>query len=119
MPGDATSKLLLAAARDKARIEVRGHTDGRQASPGETLIATGRAARARSWLVSHGAQPEFIRTRIYVVGHHLADNATEQGRSLNRRVELEITRDANKVPGMPRPVSNAIRLNTPTIGDAA
>lgn len=89
-PSEEVAHALRAGARGAERIEVRGHTDSTAVNPIDKLIAIERAEKARTWLINNGADAAKIRTRYFTAGHFLTENRTEQGRSLNRRVEIDI-----------------------------
>jgi outer membrane protein OmpA-like peptidoglycan-associated protein len=93
---DADRSKLIAEARSAPLILLRGRTDGTAESPAESRIARQRAAAVADYLVRGGIAPERIRTTWQPVGDHAADNATPEGRSLNRRVEIEIYRQRPK-----------------------
>ena len=67
-------------------------TDGTADSSAESRIAQARANAVRDYLVASGVDPTRIRTTHQPSGDHLADNRNPQGRSLNRRVEIEVYR---------------------------
>ena len=46
----------------------------------------------RDYLVAAGVDPARIRATYQPVGDHVADNGSDSGRSLNRRVEIELYR---------------------------
>ncbi|BAL96331.1 OmpA family protein [Rubrivivax gelatinosus] len=48
----------------------------------------------QAWLIASGVDPSRIRSTWQPVGDAVADNTTEAGRTLNRRVEIEIYRTA-------------------------
>ena len=48
-----------------------------------------RAEKARNWLIENGVDSTKIRTKYFSAGNFLSENKTEQGRALNRRVEVE------------------------------
>ena len=85
---------IVEAARSAPLIVLRGRTDGAVDSPAEGTIARQRAAAVEAWLLQAGIDRVRIRTTWQPVGDHAADNTTEGGRSLNRRVEIEIYRAA-------------------------
>ena len=87
------SLTVLAGARDLIAATpgnwiVEGHTDNVGARPMNQALSETRAAAVRDWLVGQGIDPG----RLTAVGHAfdrpVADNATESGRALNRRVDL-------------------------------
>lgn len=88
-PPDSLLSILLKAAADSPRIEVRGRTDADKASHPDALLALQRAQHARQFLISHGIDPARIHASALAAGGHIADNATDAGRAQNRRVEIE------------------------------
>jgi outer membrane protein OmpA-like peptidoglycan-associated protein len=48
-----------------------------------------RAVGARAYLISHGVSASKIRTWYRSAGDFVADNSTEAGKAINRRVEIE------------------------------
>ena len=91
---EVDSTRVVAEARAAPLVLLRGRTDGAVETPGESQIARQRAAAVEAYLVRAGVGRERIRTTWQPVGDHTADNTTPQGRSLNRRVEIEIYRAA-------------------------
>lgn len=89
-PSEQVAQALRDGVKDADRIEVRGRTDSSTVNPIDRLIAVERAIKARTWLVNNGAQAEKIRTTYLSAGQFIANNQTEEGRALNRRVEIEI-----------------------------
>jgi|GEM_PF-715814 len=89
-PSEAVAQALRSSVRGAEHIEVRGHTDSSAVNPIDRLIAIERAEKARNWLVNNGAEASKISTRPFPAGHFLTENRTQQGRSLNRRVEIDI-----------------------------
>ena len=89
-PSEQVAQALRASVRGADLIEVRGYTDSNVVNPHDQQIAIARAEKARHWLIDNGADPSRIRTKHSAAGHFLTDNRTPQGRSLNRRVEVDI-----------------------------
>lgn len=83
----AQIKSLLKA--DTRRIELRGRTDGKIPSKGDEKIALKRALAAQDYLVDNGVVPAIISINYISAGDYIADNKTKDGRSINRRVEIE------------------------------
>ena len=88
-PSDAVARALRQNTLGARTIEVRGMTDSPVANPMDRMIAMERAEKARNWLIANGADASNIRTRYFSAGHFMSENKTEQGRSLNRRVEVD------------------------------
>ena len=72
-------------------VEVAGHTDntGRRAT--NLRLSQERANAVRAYLLQLGVPAEQVRARGYGPDLPVADNATAEGRSQNRRVELKRT----------------------------
>lgn len=91
MPQDMTDALLT-SARSAPLIVLRGRTDGITDAASESRIARQRAAAVRNVLVAGGIDAQRIRETFQPSGDHVADNGTPEGRSRNRRVEIEVYR---------------------------
>ena len=89
-PSEQVAQALRASVRTAEQIEVRGHTDSNVVNPIDKLIAIERAEKARTWLINNGAEGSKIRTKYFTAGNFLVENKTPQGRSMNRRVEIDI-----------------------------
>lgn len=75
-------------------ISVEGHTDNIPIStamfPSNWELASSRATRVVRYLAERGVPPNRLRAIGYGEMRPLADNASEQGRSVNRRVSIVI-----------------------------
>jgi outer membrane protein OmpA-like peptidoglycan-associated protein len=91
LPAD-TGSTLVENARAAPLVLLRGRTDGATDSLAESRIARERAAAVRDYLVAAGVDPARIRATHQPSGDHAASNTTPAGRSLNRRVEIELYR---------------------------
>lgn len=89
-PSKPVASALRAGVRGAEAIEVRGHTDSNVVNAADMRVAMDRAEKARTWLIRNGADASKIRTKHFPAGSFLADNRTPQGRSMNRRVEIDI-----------------------------
>lgn len=98
------STALVSDARAAPLVVLRGRTDGGTESTAESRIALARATAVRDYLISAGVDPARIRATYQPVGDPVADNATTNGRAMNRRVEIEVYRAAPVVVGMTVPV---------------
>lgn len=71
------------------RLEIRGHTDNVGQPAANLALSRDRAAAVKAWLVGTGG---IAAARLSTAGfgdtRPVADNATEDGRARNRRVEL-------------------------------
>ena len=95
-----TEARLIDEARAAAWIVLRGRTDGRVESPAEGRVARERSDAVRAYLVQAGIDPARIRATWQPIGDHAADNASEGGRRLNRRVEIELYRVAPRLAAL-------------------
>lgn len=93
LPG-AERVLIDAAATLQAHpeliIEVAGHTDNVGNDNWNLGLSLRRAYTVRDFLISQGVAAERITARGYGPYQPIADNATEDGRAMNRRVELRV-----------------------------
>lgn len=83
---------LITDAKAAPLVLLRGRTDGNSDALVESSIARERAAAVRDYLVASGVDAARIRVTHQPVGDHVADNSSASGRSLNRRVEVELYR---------------------------
>ncbi|MHB0974649.1 MAG: OmpA family protein [Thiobacillus sp.] len=69
-------------------IEVAGHTDSRGSDAYNMNLSQQRAEAVRNYLVSKGIAADRLSAKGYGESQPVADNATDEGRFKNRRVEL-------------------------------
>ncbi len=70
------------------QLLVVGHTDGSGSVGHNERLALARATHVRVLLIALGAAPERVLLRSAAAREPLADDRTEEGRALNRRVEV-------------------------------
>jgi len=73
-----------------ARVSVEGHTDSSGADSYNQSLSERRAGSVRDYLVSKGVDGGRLTTAGFGESQPVADNATAEGRALNRRVELKV-----------------------------
>ncbi len=73
------------------KISVNGHTDATGDAKTKKELSRMRADAVREYLVGKGVKPARMLSRGFGMEQPIADEATEEGRQLNRRVEFEIT----------------------------
>lgn len=73
------------------KIEILAHTDNVGNAASNQKLSDRRAASAVQYLFENGVTPDRMRAKGLGATKPIADNATEEGRQLNRRVELLIT----------------------------
>ncbi|WP_369600651.1 OmpA family protein [Hahella sp. SMD15-11] len=72
------------------RVEVAGHTDDRGRRDFNVKLSRQRAEAVRDYLVNKGIAADRLSARGYGPDQPAADNASAEGRVMNRRVELKI-----------------------------
>ncbi|MFP2910685.1 outer membrane exchange protein TraB [Pyxidicoccus sp. 3LFB2] len=72
------------------RILVEGHTDSRASDAYNLELSRRRAASVMRFLIESGVAAERLCSQGFGRSRPLADNATEEGMALNRRVEFTI-----------------------------
>ena len=83
-------ELLATLQGDQAlRVELIGHTDSQGSAPYNLDLSQRRAASVYLWLVQHGVESGRLRSDGRGLMEPIADNATDSGRALNRRVEVK------------------------------
>jgi outer membrane protein OmpA-like peptidoglycan-associated protein len=81
---------VLGAHPEIEHVEIQGHTDTTGSAELNRTLSEERASAVRSWLVAHGVAEERLVARGYGPDRPIADNASEAGRSQNRRVEFHV-----------------------------
>ena len=81
----------VAKQYDKTIIEVAGHTDSTGTAEYNRQLSQRRASSVADYLASRGVAEARIMTAAGGEEHPIASNATEQGRSANRRVEVTLS----------------------------
>jgi outer membrane protein OmpA-like peptidoglycan-associated protein len=80
------NKLL--SADPALKLSIEGHTDNTGAPAHNQQLSTARARSVLGALVGLGVDPARLQSKGFGQDKPLADNATEDGRAKNRRVEL-------------------------------
>ena len=71
-------------------IDVYGHTDSTGSEAYNQTLSENRARTVANYLQMQGVKPARIRSQGYGETMPMADNATDEGRRKNRRVEIKI-----------------------------
>lgn len=88
---DEINKLLtLLNQNPRLRIEIRGHTDDVGSKQYNRKLSIARAASVYNYLLAEGIEKSRMKYRGFGNEVPVADNSTEAGRQLNRRVEIVI-----------------------------
>jgi outer membrane protein OmpA-like peptidoglycan-associated protein len=71
-------------------IDIYGHTDSVGSDTYNMTLSQNRARSVANYLAGHGVAAARMATQGFGESQPLADNATEEGRAANRRVEIRI-----------------------------
>ncbi len=83
-------ELLVALDnRPELRVSLIGHTDGMGSPAHNQDLSARRAATVQTWLVGHGVGQSRLQSSGVGSREPIADDNTELGRALNRRVEVK------------------------------
>ena len=94
---DQVADALL--ARKDIKVEIDGHTDGKGSEPYNLKLSDKRAASVKQYLVGRGIDADRMSSKGFGKTMPIADNNTDEGRELNRRVELKVTESNGGVSG--------------------
>ncbi len=86
---DAVAKALVAHPEIK-KVRIEGHTDNTASADYNLPLSERRAETVLKYLVDHGVAAGRLEAKGYGLTRPIADNATEEGRFQNRRVEFAI-----------------------------
>jgi len=92
MTGASMATLDVAAEAlgecSNLRTAVEGHTDSVGSDTYNQGLSQRRAESVRNYLVTRGVSPGRLQAKGFGESRPIADNSTDDGRALNRRVEL-------------------------------
>jgi OOP family OmpA-OmpF porin len=76
-----------------APVEIQGHADniGEAGVAARQTLSAGRAKIVASWLLAHGVPAAKLSSKGYGKTRPIADNDSDLGRALNRRIEVVAT----------------------------
>jgi OOP family OmpA-OmpF porin len=100
--GSATLRPDSAAALENVRALIAklanskwiisGHTDNQGSNELNEKLSKARAASVIAWLGAHGVDASRLTPQGFGASRPVADNGTEAGRALNRRVEMSLVK---------------------------
>jgi OOP family OmpA-OmpF porin len=95
---EAAVSALRTAKADKKEVHVivEGHTDSIGTAEYNQKLSERRADAVRNYLVAHGQDASFVTVRAKGLTEPFTSNETVEGRSNNRRVEIYISKPADK-----------------------
>jgi OmpA-OmpF porin, OOP family len=98
---EAVAKILKEHPEIK-KVRVEGHTDNRGGKSMNQRLSQRRAASVVTWLVTKGGvEKSRLTSEGFGLDRPIADNATEEGRRDNRRVEFHIVDPPPSAPAAP------------------
>jgi len=74
------------------RLQLAGHTDSNHSPEYNVGLSQNRSETVRQWLVQLGIPASQIAISWFGLRQPAASNATDEGRALNRRVEIHVQR---------------------------
>ena len=89
---------LLTAHTEILKVRIEGHTDNKGGGPYNMSLSNRRAASVLKWLTGHGIDRKRLTSQGFGLTTPIDDNATEEGRRNNRRVEFHIIEPAQPAP---------------------
>lgn len=75
---------------NRTLVDVLGHTDATGSEASNKALSERRAQAIARHLTGRGVSQARVATRGYAAAYPIGDNASEQGRALNRRVEIKV-----------------------------
>ncbi|WP_051361696.1 OmpA family protein [Solimonas soli] len=101
------------------QFEIGGHTDSKGSDSYNQKLSEERARAVMQYLAEHGVEASRMSAVGYGESQPIADNDTDEGRELNRRVELKITGSTGSTAVTPVPTADgAIEAPAPSAGAA-
>lgn len=94
---NAVAQVMLQHPELK-KLQVEGHTDNKSSAKHNLQLSQARANSVREFLLSKGVEPERVTAVGFGMTRPIADNATEEGRFKNRRVEFNIVEREEAAP---------------------
>ena len=88
---DEVSQMMKENA--KIVIQLEGHTDNQGSSKANLSLSEDRVEAVKKYLVSKNIAKDRIKTKAFGGSQPLANELTQEARSMNRRVEMRILKD--------------------------
>ncbi len=98
--GELDSLYQFLSTDPSLSLEVAGHTDGRGTERYNQLLSEKRCMAVVGYLQELGMSPGRIQWKGYGASRPVASNASEDGRSRNRRVEFRILRGQPQIESL-------------------
>ncbi len=88
---DVARMAAILAEYNKTKVVVTGHTDSTGSESTNQTLSERRAEAVRNIMLANGVASGRITTVGFGESQPIADNSTNSGRQINRRVEIKIT----------------------------
>ncbi len=99
--------------RTDIKVEVAGHTDDKGSDQYNIGLSDRRSKSVKQYLKSKGVAGDRMTSKGYGETMPVADNGTDEGRELNRRVELKVTEASAPVTVAPLASTGESTLGAP------
>ena len=86
-----TNIVEILKAYPNVKIKIGGYTDNKGKAKSNLALSEKRAATVKNALVAGGIDASRLEAEGYGSEHPVADNATEEGRQQNRRIDVLVT----------------------------
>jgi OOP family OmpA-OmpF porin len=77
-------------ANQEVSVEINAHTDNIGSDQFNQQLSEQRANSVVQYLINIGVEPSRLLPQGFGESHPVADNSSEEGRALNRRVEFRL-----------------------------
>jgi len=106
-------------ARPDIKVELNGHTDDEGSDSYNQQLSQGRAESVKAYLVERGVDVGRMSSQGFGETQPVADNNTEEGQFLNRRVELKVVDSGSGAAATPAEPATAVGSDESVPADAA
>ena len=96
--GNLTEMATIMKKYPENILTIKGYTDSTGSEKTNQVLSQKRAEAVKLQLVKNGIPLASVSTLGMGPANPVAENKTEVGRKLNRRVEIEVTVDESKIP---------------------
>lgn len=91
-----------------SRFEIEGHTDSQGRETSNMALSQARAQAVLTALLERGVDMVFLTARGYGEEQPIADNSTEEGRALNRRIAFKLIDKNKAAEDTPDPAGDSV-----------
>jgi outer membrane protein OmpA-like peptidoglycan-associated protein/Tol biopolymer transport system component len=84
--------LSLMKSNPNMQIAIEGHTDNQGTAEHNQVLSENRAKSVANWLIGKGIAAKRLTSKGFGAEQPIANNSTENGRAMNRRIELRISK---------------------------